>query len=142
MREAISCKQLLLESLPSSLLQDTTGQSRCGTAEIPWSIAEVPGSQTETLEFSDTQRVFPYPLDLLWRRDDSTWYFIAAEFSRGVCLLEIQTCPAAQVLPAENTPAISAVPCQPLQAGGMLMALRRLRGEGEVCSVQPGRGCN
>lgn len=32
--------------------------------------------------------------------------------------LKYMTCPAAEVLPAENTPGISAVPSQPLQQGG------------------------
>lgn len=59
-----------------------------------------------------------------------------AQHQRAVSGLKYMTCPAAEVLPAENTPGISAVPSQPLQAG------RRLRGEGEVCSAQPSTGCN
>lgn len=39
------------------------------------SLAELPASQTETLEFNNTQRVLPYPRDLLWKREDGAHGF-------------------------------------------------------------------
>lgn len=88
MREAISSKELEAGKPP---FQSATGQDRAGVEQQSLqSLAEVPGSQTETLASNNTRRVFTYPLNLLWKRedeeDDGTWYCSAAEFSRGVCL--------------------------------------------------------